>query len=139
MANVVYALRKKLLEGSLITSQVGQRIYPNALDQKTALPAIVLNRISTSREHTIEDVTLLAHSRIEVKCYANKRLSADSLADAIRRSGICSFRGTVDGITFCGTQIDSGDETDDEPPTDGNHVHRYITRFDLMVHYKEAN
>lgn len=139
MANVAKALRKKLLEASELTTLIGQRMYPNVLVQNATLPAVVYRKISTQPVHVIDDLTLLSSSRIEMTCYATSQGAADDIAKAIRRSGIFSFRGTVEGITFCGARLDSGDDCDDEPPTDGNQVHRYLTRFDLMVDYKEAS
>jgi hypothetical protein len=139
MANVASALRTKLLEASELTTLIGQRMYIDVLNQNSALPAVVCRRISTQPVHVIDDLTLLSSSRIEFTCYAIRRKVADDIARAIRRSGIFSFRGVVDGITFCGARLDSGDEGEDEPPTDGNQVHRYLTRFDLMVDYKEES
>ena len=138
MANVGYALRSYLLTGTPVTSLVGQRIYPRALKQNATLPAIVYHKISTRYEHHISDVTRLAHSRIEFRCYATTDVVANQVAKSVMRSGICGFRGVVDGVTFCGTEIDSGEEDGEESPTDGNQTHRYVTTFDLMVHYKEA-
>jgi len=138
MASVTAAFRSKLLTYSGISSVVGQRMYPDVLPKNATMPAVILWRISTSRDHVVSDITRSAHTRIQVDCYANTRAAADSLALAIQQSGICSFRGTVDGIVFSGIEIDSGDTHEHEPPTDGNQVHRYLTSFDFMVHYQES-
>lgn len=138
MANVSISLRRKLLESSELTSLIGQRMYPDVLKQNATLPAVVYTKISTLREHTIDDVTGLSHSRFEFRCVADSREAADMVARALQTSGICSYRGTVAGITFCGTQIETGDDYEQLPPTDGNQVHRYVTTFDFMVHYKES-
>lgn len=113
-------------------------MYPNALPQKATLPAITYEIISTRREHTISAVTRLAHARFFIRCFALTRDTADDIAVAIRKTGIDQFQGTVDGIAFQGIEFDAGDEQTDEPPTDGNGAHRYITEFDLLVHYLEA-
>jgi isocitrate/isopropylmalate dehydrogenase len=131
------ALRTKLLSVTDVTTLIGQRMYRNALPQKSTLPAVVFTTISTTVEHTVSDRTRLAHSRVQFDCYANSRATATAVAQAIQRSGICAYRGTTDSIYFCGTQIDSGDYESEEPPTDGNQEHRYVTSFDLLVHYKE--
>lgn len=139
MASVLTAFRTRLLTYSGISTLLGQRIYPDVLKKDATLPAMIIYRISTARDHTISDVTRAAHSRIECRCYGSTRIQADSIADAIRTSGICSYRGTVDGIYFMGIEIDSGEENEHEPPTDGNQVHRYLTVFDFLVHYWEAS
>jgi hypothetical protein len=139
MADVCVALRSFMLEKSSITSLVGQRMYVDTLVQNATLPAIVYSKISTRQEHTIDDVTRLSHSRIEVRCYGTSRDNADQISKAVRYSGICGFRGIVKGVEFCGTQVDSGDTYESEAPSDGGQEYRYITVFDFMVHFKEAS
>lgn len=137
-ADIGKALRTKLLSYAGVSALVGQRMYPDDLLQNATLPAIVYSKISTRPEHSLSDVTRLAHSRFQFDCYAATRESANDVAHAIRRSGICAYQGTTSSIYFCGTELDSGDSYGSEPPTDGNQVHRYITTFDLLVHYQEA-
>jgi hypothetical protein len=102
------------------------------------LPAVVYTKLRTTREHSIGDVTKLAHALYQFDCYALTKDVADSVSKAIQDSGICSYQGTTAGIYFCGTEISSGEYDGDESPTDGNQEHRYITSFDLEVHYQEA-
>jgi hypothetical protein len=137
-ADVGKSLRTKLLSYNTITDLISQRMYPSVLLQNARMPAVVYTKISTRREHTLSDVTRLAHSRFQFDCYSNTLEEANDIAHAIRRSGICAYQGTTSGIYFCGTEVDSGDSYDQEPPSDGNQEHRYITSFDLLVHYQEA-
>jgi hypothetical protein len=139
MANISKSLRSKLLEASQLTALIGQRMYPNVMPQKATMPAIVYRKIATRRVHDNTDVTRLAASLIEFTCYASSQSVADDVAKAVRQSGIFGYRGTIDGVVFCGARIVGGDECDDEPPTDGSQVHRYLTRFDIEVDYKEAD
>ena len=132
------ALKAKLLSYSAISTLIGGRMYTSALLQKSTLPAVTFRKISTPMDHTIGDVTKLAHATYQFDCYALTKDAADSVSKAIRDSGICAYQGTTEGIYFCGTEISSGEYDGDEPPTDGNQEHRYITSFDLTVHYQEA-
>ena len=139
MANTIgKALRAKLLSYSAVSTLIGARLYPSALLQGCTLPAVVYTKLSTPREHTIGDVTKLGHATYQFDCYSLTKDEADSVSKAIQDSGICSYQGTTSGIYFCGTEISSGESDGDEPPTDGNQEHRYITSFDLQVHYQEA-
>jgi hypothetical protein len=141
MAEVGSALRTKLLTYSAISSLVGTRIYPDALLQGCAFPAVVYTKISTEREHAMSDVSRLSHARIQFDCYDDKgsgRTQSNAVAQAIQKSGICAYRGTTDGIAFQAIQIDSGDSYAVEPPSDGNQEHRYITTFDLRISYLES-
>lgn len=132
------AFRTKLLTYSAITALVGQRMYPDNLVQSATMPAIVYYKISTVRDHTISDVTKLAHSRIQMDCYGSSREGANDVAHALRNSGICAYVGTTSLIFICGVQIDSGESYSFDTPTDGSQVLRYITSFDFLVHYWEV-
>lgn len=137
-ADVGKALRTKLLGYTAVSDLVGQRMYPDVLVQNATLPAIVYSKISTARDHTTGDVTRLAHARFQFDCYGTSRDSSNDISHAIRTSGICAYQGTTASVYFCGTELDSGDYYDSLSPSDGNQEHRYITRFDLLVHYWEA-
>jgi hypothetical protein len=139
MANTVgKALRTKLLSYSSVSALIGTRMYPSALLKGCTLPAVVYTKLSTQREHSMSDVTKLAHATYQIDCYSLTKDEADTVSKTIQDSGICSYQGTTAGIYFCGTEIPSGEYDGDESPTDGNQEHRYITSFDLQVHYQEA-
>lgn len=144
MADIGTALRIKLLSVDSVNLLIGLRMYPDVLGQDAPNDSVVYTIVSTQREHSIssagsgDSLQRLAHARLEFRCYSDTRATANEIAKAIQFSGICSFRGTVDGITFCGAEVESGDTYTDNPPTNGNSVHRYITDFDLIVHYKEC-
>lgn len=139
MANTIgKALRTKLLSYSAVSTLIGSRMYPSALLQGCTLPAVVYTKLSTQREHAMGDVTKLSHATYQIDCYALTKDDADTVSKTIQDSGICSYQGTTAGIYFCGTEIPSGEYDGDESPTDGNQEHRYITSFDLQVHYQEA-
>jgi len=132
------ALRTKLLSYSGISSLIGGRLYQSALLQESVLPAVVFTKLSTQRNHVISDVTKLSHATYQFDCYSLTKDEADSVSKAIQDSGICAYQGTTAGIYFCGTEISGGEYDGDESPTDGNQAHRYITSFDLQVHYQES-
>lgn len=137
MSGIGEALRTKLLSYSAVSDIVGQRMYPDALVQKAVLPAIVYYCTSTERDHHLGGVGKSAHARFTFDCFAMTRVAASALSKAIRETGIDSFRGVVSSYTFCGVDFDSGDEYQNDVPTDGSQEHRYIVTFDLLVHYKE--
>ena len=136
-ADVSKALRDKILSYTDVAALVGQRMYFDVLVQNATLPAIAYYKVSTVREHTISNVTDLAHSRFQFDCYATTAERANDIVHAIRKSGICSFRGTVKDIYFCGAEFEN-DLNGFDSPTDGSQEYRYISTFDLVVHYQEA-
>ncbi len=137
-SDVGKALRTKLLSYAGVSALVSQRMYPDALLQNATMPAIVYSKISTRREHTLSDITRLAHARFQFDCYGSTREAANDIAHAIRTSGICAYQGTTSSIYFCGTEVDSGDSYGSDSPSDGSQEHRYICSFDIITHYQEA-
>lgn len=135
---VTKALRTKLLSYNTVTAAVSQRIYPDVLPQRAVMPSVVMEVISTRREHHLLDVTRTAHSRVQMDCYALTRGGADDIAHIIRKTGIAGFRGTVSGVEFLGITFDTGEQSFQEPPTDGNQEHRYFTTFDFLISYREV-
>lgn len=132
------ALRTKLLSYTAISTLLGDRFYPEAAEQGAQTPYGVYSIISTYPYHTVSDVTRAAQSRIQIDCYADTQATANELYHAVRRSGICNFRGDVGTIKINGVSIDSGLTTGDDNPSDGNQEHRYTATFDMLVHYWEA-
>ena len=137
MSAIGEALRTKLLSYASVSALIGQRMYPDVLVQKATMPAVIYYVISTQRDHMVSGLGKSAHARITLECFALTRTAASAISRAIRETGIDSFRGVVDGYTFCGIDFDSGDEYMQDPPTDGNQEHRYLVSFDLLVHHKE--
>lgn len=138
-ATVLKALRIKLLENSSITALIDERIYPSIIPQGGLTPCVVIRRISTRNEHTLLGRTRLSHSRVQFDCYSDSDKDvADAIAKAIQESGIDSYQGTTEEIRFHGAEFERGDEDEVDNPTDGNEEFRYITTFDLIVHYWEA-
>lgn len=137
MTAIGEALRTKLLSYSTVTSIIGQRMYPDVLEQDATLPAVIFYVTSTDREHSVTGVTKTAHARVTLDCYAKSRATASQISKAIRETGIDQFTGTINGYSFQGVEFTSGDTYEQEPPIDGNQAHRYLVSFDLLVHYSE--
>ena len=137
MSAIGEAIRTKLLSYGTVSALIGQRMYPDAMVEGAALPAVVYYVTSTQRDHMLSGVGKSAHARFTLDCYAATRTTCNAIERAIRETGIDSFRGTVSGYALDGVDFDSGDEYMQEPPTDGNQEHRYIVSFDLLVHYGE--
>lgn len=137
MSSIGEAFRTKLLSYSTVSTIVGQRVYPDLLPLDCQLPAILFYCNFTEREHYLGGLTKYASARFTVECYASTRASCATISSAIRNTGIDAFRGVVSGYTFCGVEFESSDEYRFDQPSDGTMVFRYISSFDLTLHYKE--
>jgi hypothetical protein len=139
MADLGKAVRAYLLSKVGITDLVGTtRIYTDQLPQQATLPAIVMNQLFTTHEHALSDFAGLAHARLQFECYAATRLVANSMAEAIRSSGIITQKGSTSGVDIRGVRVEEGLSFKDDAPTDGGADHRYVSVIDLVIDYTET-
>lgn len=93
-------IRSLLLANATVSAAVGTRVYPVTLPEGTALPAIVLDHISTVEQPTIDANSPLAlvESRISCTVIANDYTTLKTLVDACRVA--CNFqRGTIASVS----------------------------------------
>lgn len=138
MADVAIGVRGYLLSKSAITDLVSQRFYTDQLPQSATLPAIVINKLFTTHDHALSDFAGLAHARLQFECYASTRLAANSIAEAIRASGIVTQKGSTNDVDIRGVRVEEGMTYQDDAPTDGGSDHRYVSVIDLVVDYTET-
>lgn len=139
MADIGTAIQDYLAADATVSGLVGTRIRPDVLKQGETMPAVTYRVISTRHEHNINGAkTGIARSRIQIDCYAETRLGANALAEAIRKSGILD-RGhkTTHGVYIYSVQIDAGQSHGIEQPDDGSDEFRRITSQDYAFTYGE--
>ena len=138
MADIAIGVRGFLLSKSVITDLVGQRIYTDALPQSATLPAIVMEKLYTQHEHELSNLAGLAHARLQFSCFAATRLVSNSVAEAIRTSGVVTQKGSTSDVDIRGVRVEEGMSYQDDPPTDGSDERRYVSVIDLMVDFTET-
>ena len=138
MADIAIGVRGYLLSKSGITDLVSQRIYTDVLPQSATLPAIVMNKLYTTHDHELSNLVGVAYSRLQFECYGSTRLVSNSIAEAIRASGIVAFKGDTNSVDIRGVQVEEGMSYMDDPPTDGSDERRYVSVIDLMVAFTET-
>ncbi len=93
------AIRALLMQASAVTSLVGERCYPGQLPQGCALPALVVQHVSTVDRPTLDAAAPfgLVQSRIQVTVLASTYPIQKSLADAVITA--CRYqRGVISGV-----------------------------------------
>ena len=139
--SIKVALRKHLgaQEGiaNLVTDSKGVRIFPVALEQGRARPALTYQRLPKStHDHNLKQASGSSLATFKLVCWGDTYEQADTLADAVRH-GMQGFGGVVEG-----TQIDSvvlADEFDDfEEPQDGSSRGIYAVHLDFKIRYAET-
>jgi hypothetical protein len=66
-----------------ITALVGPRIYPDLVPQGIATPYIGYERVATEPITTIHGTILAQNARMMIACWADTRIAAEALADAV--------------------------------------------------------
>lgn len=73
-----------LLSGAAgVTTLVSTRIYPDAMPEDVAYPAVVFSRSTTEIERLLDNSIATVRYELEVNCWAKTRTTADAVADAI--------------------------------------------------------
>ena len=73
-----------------VTALVGTRIYPDLIPEEKATPYIGYERVSTDPIGTLENTILSEKIGLMVACWADTRIAAEQLADAVRTAMIGS-------------------------------------------------
>lgn len=67
-----------------LASLVGSRIYPDAIPENSALPAVVYMRTGTNPTYTIGGVLVCEEAALSITAWADSRSVAESVADQIQ-------------------------------------------------------
>ncbi|MFY9326490.1 MAG: DUF3168 domain-containing protein [Georgfuchsia sp.] len=67
-----------------VTALVSLRIYPDLVPEEKATPYIGFERVSTDPINTIHGTTIAEDVGMVVACWADTRLAAEGLADAVK-------------------------------------------------------
>jgi hypothetical protein len=138
MADVADSLRSYLVANAGVLALVSTRIYPDIVPQNATLPAVAISKISTRHDHTLSNFAGLAHCRLQIDCYSVTRLQANSVAEAVRASGIVGVKGSTHGTDIRGARMEDGERYEIDYSNEASDDHRYVTSFDLVIDYTET-
>lgn len=129
------ALRALLAGTAAITNLTGTRIYWGRRSQSTsALPAIVLERVSGRRDYHMTDASGLVETRVQADCfgetYAQAKTAARALMDAVN-----AYSGTVSSTVFQRISIEGERDYDGKESNAARHL--FVTSIDLLIWHSE--
>jgi hypothetical protein len=127
------ALRSALLANVGLAALTSTRIYWVNRPQGTALPAVVLHRISGQPDMHMTGPSGLTESRVQADCYGATYAASVGLARALE-AALSGYSGTISGIKFSSITIDGirSDYEGAEPDE------IYSTSLDLMAWHAPA-
>lgn len=109
---------------------IGNRLHDDVLPQSPTLPAVVWQRISTTRFHSQDGPSKLARPRFQFSCWATARLESIQVANALREA-LDGFSGMMN--TQEAPAIFNEDERDDVDSETG--LRRVM--LDFFIWHKE--
>ena len=99
-----------LLADAGLALMIGDRLHDMVLPQSPTLPAVVWQRISTTRVHSQSGASRLARPRFQFTCWATTTLAAIQVAGALREAldGYGGRMGMVENVAIFGEGENAG-------------------------------
>lgn len=119
-----------------LAALVGTRLYPNVLPQRNlTLPAIVWQRIATTRVNSLSGPSGLATPRFQFTCWAATYAAAQAVAEALR-TALDGYTGAAGAYTVSDAILE--DEGDMYEPSIGlKEKEAYGVRVDYTIWHPE--
>lgn len=125
------AVIQLLLGSSTVTNLVGNKVFPQSIEQGVKIPALVVTRISGAPLYADDGEVGLSSPRIQIDCYAKTYTETKALADIVRTL-LSAFDGTVGGTVIQFATLE--DERDDrEAATASEFPFRIIQDFIVWI------
>lgn len=123
-----------------VAALVGPRVYPVRLPTNVTLPAVSYQRISSTRLHSHQGASGLAHPRLQVDCWGRSYSSARGVATAVRKA-LDGYRGAFGGggnqVPIGGVFLDNEMDVPEEIDEDEDDVPLYHIALDFMIWHDE--
>lgn len=81
---ILAALRAHLAADTTISGLVGTKIYGDDAPQDAVFPCVVMHLISNQRMYLLDGPNGQAQARVQVDCWAETKLAAIAIAEAVR-------------------------------------------------------
>jgi hypothetical protein len=124
------AIIARLLATSGISSLVSTRVYPGAVPQGSAMPAMVVNTITGAPIYADEGEVGLDQARMQIDCWATTYAGAKLLAREVRES-LSGFEGASGGVTFPYILLET--TRDSREGGANTSEYRYRTSMDFII------
>ncbi len=126
----------RLLADVAVSGLVGTRIYPMRRQQNSALPALVLTRISGERQYDDEGAIGMVNARLQVDCWSEDYTGAKTLARAVRDS-LGGYSGTNEGAGIHFVTLDGERDLDEGGSNQAEYLYR--VSLDFQVWHSEGD
>lgn len=137
MANIKEAMYLSLSQSADVTAIVGNRIYPDQLDENSEMPDLAFQVVSHVQPKAFRSVVSISMDRVQITAYALQRQDLTKLYDAIKAIWDVKYQTTIGGLFVKASHIspDEGAVDEDEAAEDGEGSGVRVMRLDVMVTY----
>jgi hypothetical protein len=97
MVKIYEAFTAYLLNYADLKTLIGNRLYPEEMEQGCDLPAVVYTKISDVKDHALTGQSPLESPMYQFTTYAKTKLSATAVSEQIKNA-LCDYSGTMNGI-----------------------------------------
>ena len=97
MPEIEEALVAYLLAQPGLTALIGNRLYPDLLEDDTSLPAVVYLNVSDTKDHTLAGQLDLESPVIQFTAYATTKAGAKAVAAQLK-TALSDYHGTLSGV-----------------------------------------
>jgi hypothetical protein len=133
--SAAYDLRTYLLADTAVAAAIGARMYADALPQAATLPAVVYQVISRTHVQHLKGITTAGTVRVQLDCYADTRLTADAVAEAIvgRLRTLAATPAAIGAGSYVGDLEIQGPRSEATGPADGSDEWVYSSSMDVLL------
>ncbi|MDD2870236.1 DUF3168 domain-containing protein [Neomegalonema sp.] len=128
------AISARLLADLALAELVGARIWWHRRDQGSALPALVLHRISEAQDYTYRGAVNLRPLRIQIDVHGATALEATRTLRTAE-AALSGASWSAEGVEILGSFIEGGGGSSSEgsaaDPPEGARL-----RFDAIIHWR---
>lgn len=136
MAEILKAVRDRMLGVTAVSSLVAARVYWQQLPQAVTFPAVVLREISNEEVAHLRGTSGVSVTRVQIDCYSPDYTAAFALREAIRQR-VRPWRGTQ-GSVFVHSVVQGSRNSFYLEPRDGTETGRHVCTIDFLIHHSET-
>lgn len=136
---LVESLRTYLLANTGVATLIGDRLFPDAVDQAEQRDAADMRVVGTRHGDHLRGLAGLATSAVVFDCYSMTRIGADAIALAIMYSGITRQKGVIATTDIRGVRILNGPSSFNDGVYPGTNSYRYGATVTLEIDYQEMS
>jgi hypothetical protein len=132
--DIAVLMQQRSITDSRVTTRVGERFRPQALDQSDAMPAIRYELFLTEDWGHLDGASGEAQSRVQFDCCADTQLEANDVAELMEDlwNGFVGYLGADDQVRVFDCTVDNKWDTI-EAAAPGSDQRRYIRKIDFVI------